>query len=629
MNMVSADRLAFFGALPEGFDAAIESVAPLLRFSAGEGGIPVEVVRADGPLAEKKSGRIRLGWKKPVHLYRALSLLRDGWERDDWKREEKPCFETGMMFDVSRNAVLRPETLRLLLCRMALMGMDVGMMYTEDTYEVPGEPYFGYMRGRYSIEELRALDGFAASLGIELIPCIQTLGHLNRVLHWPRMAKYADNGEVLLADDPATYELLERMITAACAPYRTKRIHLGMDEAHGIGLGGHLKAHGYEPPHAIILRHLTRVKEITDRLGLAPMMWSDMYFRPDSPSGGYYDSGEPTAEAIASVVPGVSLVYWDYYHNTEEEYEAMLNKHKKLSGTPLFAGGVWTWTGPAPDYEKTIKASVPALTACKKAGVPLALATAWGDNGAEANLFTALPGMQLYAEFAYTGEYDPAWLARRFRVCCGAEIEPFLGLSRFNTVPGMRSTALRPVNAAKFLLYQDPMVQLFAKDTEGLAMEAHYAALAEEYGGYAAAGGLYGELMKFYARLAKVLAGKCRWHERISDAVAHEDRDEAMALVGVLAAVRTDVEALRQTWRSLWLKTNKPYGFEVIDGRLGAVEARLETACVRVTSWGSGIESERLDELRETPLPYTLREGGALFGSYAVGEIVSACKIDL
>ena len=31
----------------------------------------------------------------------------------------------------------------------------------------------------------------------------------------------------------------------------------------------------------------------------------------------------------------------------------------------------------------------------------------------------------------------------------------------------------------------------------------------------------------------------------------------------------------------------------------------------------------------EEPLPYTQRENGALTGSYAVSEIVSACKIDL
>lgn len=30
---------------------------------------------------------------------------------------------------------------------MAMMGLNLGMMYTEDTYEVPGQPYFGYQRG--------------------------------------------------------------------------------------------------------------------------------------------------------------------------------------------------------------------------------------------------------------------------------------------------------------------------------------------------------------------------------------------------------------------------------------------------------------------------------------------------
>ena len=69
---------------------------------------------------------------------------------------------------------------------MALMGMNLGMMYTEDTYEVPGQPYFGYQRGRYTYEELHALDDYADMLGIELCPCVQTLGHLNRALHCPR-----------------------------------------------------------------------------------------------------------------------------------------------------------------------------------------------------------------------------------------------------------------------------------------------------------------------------------------------------------------------------------------------------------------------------------------------------------
>lgn len=70
------------------------------------------------------------------------------------------------------------------------------------------------------------------------------------------------------------------------------------------------------------------------------MMWSDMYFRPDSPTDGYYDSGMPSAEAVAAVPPDVTLVYWDYYHETEQEYTDMLQKHAALPAPTVFAGGI-------------------------------------------------------------------------------------------------------------------------------------------------------------------------------------------------------------------------------------------------------------------------------------------------
>ena len=47
------------------------------------------------------------------------------------------------------------------------------MLYKEDTYEVNEEPYFGYMRGRYSKAEMKQIDAFARSIGITVVPCIQ------------------------------------------------------------------------------------------------------------------------------------------------------------------------------------------------------------------------------------------------------------------------------------------------------------------------------------------------------------------------------------------------------------------------------------------------------------------------
>ena len=99
----------------------------------------------------------------------------------------------------------------------------------------------------------------------------------------PRCGACRTTTKYFLADSEETYSFLRQILTAASAPYRSKRIHIGMDEAHGVGMGAHLRLHGYEKPYDILRRHLKRVLDIVNELGLSPMMWSDMYFRPESP----------------------------------------------------------------------------------------------------------------------------------------------------------------------------------------------------------------------------------------------------------------------------------------------------------------------------------------------------------
>ena len=64
------------------------------------------------------------------------------------------------------------------------MGLNMLMVYCEDSFEVKNQPYFGYMRSKYSQEELKELDTYASLFGIEMIPCVQTLAHLTDTLRW-------------------------------------------------------------------------------------------------------------------------------------------------------------------------------------------------------------------------------------------------------------------------------------------------------------------------------------------------------------------------------------------------------------------------------------------------------------
>lgn len=76
----------------------------------------------------------------------------------------------GTMLDCSRNAVPNLHTLKKWVDLTASLGYNTLLLYTEDTYEVPDEPYFGYMRGRYSQAELRELDAYAKKQGMTIMP---------------------------------------------------------------------------------------------------------------------------------------------------------------------------------------------------------------------------------------------------------------------------------------------------------------------------------------------------------------------------------------------------------------------------------------------------------------------------
>lgn len=616
------------GVRPDRFDEGFGLLREELGLTAAEAGYPVKLEPADAFSLHIKEDGALLRWSKPVECFRGLSLLGQHWGETCEFRQRMGFQTAGVMFDVSRNAVLKPETIRYFLRQMAMLGLNLGMMYTEDTYEVEGYPYFGYLRGKYTKAELRALDDYADTLGIELCPCIQTLGHLNRVLHWPAMAHMKDTEEVLLVDDEQTLAFIRAMLENASEPYRTKRIHIGMDEAHFLGLGGYLRKHGYTDPFAIMERHLKSVGAIVRELGLEAMMWSDMYFRLASPTGGYYDAPAIPAEVLEKAPEDITLVYWDYYGMDEAVYERMMRLHNDFAAPKAFACGLWTWTGPAPHYQRVVDTALLGLGKAKEHGIPTVMATLWGDNGAECNLLAAAYAMTIYGEFCYTGAFDPDWCAGRFRAIAGADARAFWELTRFNKLPGINDWSLRPVNAAKFLLYQDPIVPMYDKDLEGVDTESHYAALEADYRRFRQENPRFDQLLGFYEQLARTLRHKCAFHLRAGTAVRKGDRAGAAECAQIAGTAAGELEKLRVCWRELWHATNRPYGFEIIDVRVGGAAARMESAARMMEDFAAG-RIDTIEPLAEEPLPYTDLPGGALRGSYAWGEIVSSSKADL
>src|SRR5258706_1275205 len=583
-------------------------------------GLPIRVEKnSKGIEVELQDGCGAIRFAERIHFFRALGLFVEAAQRaDQFKLEEKPQFTTiGVMADMSRNAVLTVDSIRTLLREMAIMGLNTLMLYTEDTYTIEAEPYFGYMRGRYTSQELEACADYAEALGIEIIPCIQTLAHLEQFLKWSAGGRdFVDTNGVLLVGSDATYQLIEKMIESISVPLRSKRIHIGMDEALGVGRGRYLDLHGHHNGFDIISRHLSKVLEITARHGLKPMIWSDMYFRVASKTHDYYDLNAVIPDEVKRTVPqGVQLVYWDYYNEDEAFYHEYIHRHKELNPDVIFAGGAWTWNGIGVSYGKVFWSTNGALNSCKKEGVKQVILTLWADDGAENNLFSALLALQLYAEHGYARELEMDKLRRRVQFCTGVEFDAFMDLKYLDETPGTlpdNREFASPANPSKFLLWQDPLIGLFDKHIERLDMAGHYASLEDKLCSHKDNNPAWASLFDVPQKLCAVLQKKSDLGLRIKAAYDYGDRStlDVIATQEIPELIGR-VRALRLAHRSQWLSTYNPFGWEVLDIRYGGILARLESAADRLSDFVQGrvecieeLEAERLAfDGRKRPQP--------------------------
>ncbi len=509
----------------------------------------------------------------------------------------------GIMPDCSRNAVMKPETIKDYLSVLKKMGYNCMFLYTEDTYEVEGEPYFGYMRGRYTEEQLRDIVEFGNSIGIEIIPCMQTLAHLNATLRWDKIP--VDCNDIMLVDDERTYEMIENMFKALRKSFTTDKIHIGMDEAMMLGRGEFLARHGYEKVESIMKRHLTRVMEIAKKYFDEILIWSDMYIRAFN-NNDYYIKEKTTVpkEITESLPEGIIPVYWDYYHFEEELYDVNFDAHSQLSKSTWFAGGVWTWGGMMPQNTFSIEAMEAGVKSAVKNKIKNAFMTLWGDNGGECSMFAALPGLFAVAEFA-KGNYDTDSIKTKFKRLIGMEFDEFMLLDELNYIDGPVPDKLfyNPPNPAKYMLYSDPFNGFLDSTVVGGEGEK-YKTLAKKLSEASRKSRKYGYFFKTASKLSEVLELKFELGVRTREIYKSGDDSALAALISDYTELEKRLKGLHKAYREQWYRENHPSGFDVQDLRLGGLIQRIASCRDRLRDYKDGRLSE-IEELEVELLPFT------------------------
>ncbi len=577
-----------------------------------------------------KDGESIIRYGRKCDLFRAAALLNGKLQSGACtvSVSETPKFDTlGVMIDVSRGAVLKVETVKDVMRTIAKMGYNRMMLYTEDTFLVDTYPYFGYMRGAYTEKELTEIVSYGEKLGIECVPCIETLSHMEKILRWSVFGKAKNSDRTLLAGAEETYTLIEEMIKVLRRCFKSDNIHIGMDEATDLADGRYRRLFGDKDRFDVFSEHLERVSDICKRYDFKPMIWCDMYFRICSKTGTYCD---PTTEFPANIkekIPDdVTMVFWDYSNNDAKRIENMLGATKRTGRPVIYAAGIWTMNGFTPNMQMTYASGMTGVKGCTRAGVRDMFVTMWGDNGGECSVYSALLGLQMFAEGCYSDNFTEETVNERLRLCTGYDAEAFdaIAIDRYS----LDLVHYYNASVSKQVIYSDVLMGLFDYNFAKFDIKAHFEGYLKRIESLAPQKGLE-YLFDYYTKHHRMLAKKCDMGLKLTKAYKSGERCALEALLPELDELLEVYKEFHKAFVSVWLRNNKPQGLEVVDFRLGGIESRIVTAKNRVASYLDG-EIDSIPELEEERRFYAhpgQTEEYPLFSMWGAAKIFSASHL--
>ncbi len=585
---------------------AINEIQMLLQFSITKDGIPV-ILKEDkhGLSVVKDNEGVTITYDNLNSLFRGMFLMISNEHEDLLHIEQKASYKLGIMLDMSRNAVMNVDTLKDIVRHLAVQGYHYIQLYTEDTMEVEQEEYFGYMRGAYKKKEIEELVDYMELFGMELIPCIQTLAHINQITRYEHYDKIIDNTDILLVGEARTYELLEAIIKTAASNFKSRKINIGMDEAHMLGLGKYLDKHGYKRRFDIMIEHLEKVANICEKYGFEPQMWSDMFFRLVF-NGEYYQSeiDDKTRALFDKIPKNIKLIYWDYYSVDYDHYKNNISIHKSISDNIGFAGGAWKWTGFAPDNTYSMLTGEQATKACKDLEVKDFLVTCWGDNGAEASVYSILPSIYFYAEKAYTSDFSKDG----FKTLTGIKFDDYMKVDLPNRL--VKSDYERN-NASKFFLYNDILIGTFDSFAFN-GIDDLYKKHALELKAVGEQTNKYKYIFKTLELLCNVLEIKANLGVVLKEAYDTNNIKELLRIKDVvLPELHKRLNDFYDAFSVQWHRDNKSFGFEVQCIRLGGLLTRVDYIMKRLQQYFEN-EIHSIEELEMSRKPFSYFENREL-----------------
>lgn len=255
----------------------------------------------------------------------------------------------------------------------------------------------------YTPDQLRPLVELARSLGMEVIPMLNSWGHASGMRsrssqhvvldRFPQYRElYEPDGWSFCLSNPAIYpHLFDRYEELLELTGPTRYFHLGMDEAWGhLGLAESNNCRGSEP-RKLLVEHLRKLHGYFAERKIQVLMWHDMFIQRDHPELGRLSPANSVPPfnshlALDELPKDVIIAAWNY----DEGREWPVPKYFRDKGYPVV---VCPW--------KSQRNTISLLNTAKQLDLLGLLATTWDS------LDVALPSVAEAGVLAWTAPgYD-------------------------------------------------------------------------------------------------------------------------------------------------------------------------------------------------------------------------------
>ena len=335
------------------------------RLTLGADGLRLAAADARGLLHGARAARTLLAGDRPLPC---LEI-----------RDHPDLAVRGFMLDVSRGKVPTLPELLALVEAMGELRLNQLQLYVEHSFAFPGHEAVWKDASPLTPEDLAAVGARAAELGIELVPNLNTFGHLERWLRhepyrrlaecpegWthPLTGQFKPHPSTLFPSD-ASLAFVEGLLDAYLPHFASGQVNIGGDEPWELGQGRSKDAVAARGKHRVYLDFLNRIHGLVRARGKRMQFWGDILL----------EDLELAGEAPREALP----VVWGY--DPGHPFDAQCGRLAELGRDYLVAPGAGTWqslTGRLPLARQNVREAVDAARRHRASGI---LMTTWGDNG--------------------------------------------------------------------------------------------------------------------------------------------------------------------------------------------------------------------------------------------------------